>query len=323
MFDAKNDLGWSGGDQAASLALPRGRVLWLFGDTVQGTQAPAGGYAPGSRMVHNSFLVQDGGCLTAVNGLGGAEVIPSASNGDWYWPQSALLEKGKLIVLATRVRRTGPGSMDFRTVGTDAAVFALHQGRPVFTRMARTPSTGVGDGGVEYGAALVSQEAFTYVYGTRKVAGDLVFGRAVTLARVPAGSLLEQAKWRYWTGATWSRRKAHGTLIVKAAPNGWSTVFSVVRQPKGAYRFITKADDFLGRDVVTGASESLLRPVANAAARAYPSRGSDLFYNPLAHPEARLVGGALLMTICHNSTDLPTVLAHADLYKPRFFTMPA
>jgi hypothetical protein len=323
MFDAKNDLGWSGGDQAASLVLPSGQVLWLFGDTVQGTQAPTGGYDLGTRMVHNSFLVQDGGCLTAVNGPDRTEVIPNASNGDWYWPQSALLEKGMLVVLATRVRRTGPGSMDFRTVGTDAAVFALHRGRPVFHRMARTPSTGVEDGGVEYGAALVPQGAFTYVYGTRKVAGDLVFGRAVTLARVPNGSLLEQAKWRYWSGAIWSPRKADGALIVKAAPHGWSTVFSVVPQPKGAYRFITKADDYLGRDVVTGDSGSLLRPVANTATRAYPSRGSDVFYNPLAHPEARLAGGALLMTICHNSTDLPTVLAHADLYKPRFFTVPA
>lgn len=322
MFDAKNDLGWSGGDQAASLVLPGGRVLWLFGDTVQGLQAPTGGYAPGSRMVHNSFLLQDRGCLTALNGRERGEVIPNAANGDWYWPQTAMVDRGRLIVFATRVRRTGPGSMDFRTVGTDAATFTLHSGRPVFSRMTGTPSSGVGDSGVQYGAALVARGPFTYVYGTQKVGGDLVFGRAVTLARVPAGSLLQQAKWRFWTGTTWSARRADAAAVVKAAPHGWSTVFSVLPQRGGVYRFITKADDYLGRDVVTGFSRGLERPAAASVVATYASAGNEVYYNPLAHPEAQLAGGALLLTICHNSTDLATIHADGDLYKPQFFTAP-
>ena len=142
-------------------------------------------------MVHDSCLVQDGGCLPAVNGTDRAEVIPNASNGDWYWPQSALLENGKLVVFSTRVRRTGLRSMDFRTVGTDAAVFVLLQGRPVFNRMAGSPSTGLGDGGLEYGADLVLPAAFTSVYGTRKVPGGRVVGRAGALARAPPGRPLQ------------------------------------------------------------------------------------------------------------------------------------
>ncbi len=43
MFDAKNDWTWSGGDQAATVRLPDGRTLWLFADTIQGRgRGPAG-----------------------------------------------------------------------------------------------------------------------------------------------------------------------------------------------------------------------------------------------------------------------------------------
>ena len=77
MFDAKNDWTWSGGDQAATVRLPDGRTLWLFADTIQGRESRIGGYAAGWRMVHNSLVLQDRGCLRGVTGPKGGEVIPN------------------------------------------------------------------------------------------------------------------------------------------------------------------------------------------------------------------------------------------------------
>lgn len=317
MFDAKNDRGWSGGDQAASIALPDGRTLWMFGDTVRGAQTAAGPYAAGAGMVHNSFLLQDRGCLSAVRGPRGAEVVPNAVNGDWYWPQSALLERGRLVVVVARTRRTGNGSLDFRTVGEDAAVFSLAGGHPSFERIAPLPSSGAADDAAEYGAAVVPDGSWTYVYGTILVRAPLVFGRSVTVARVPAGSFLDRSAWRYWDGRTWARDRHAAAVVAR----GWSSTFSVTMRPDGTFRFLTKADDFLGRDVVTGTASSAVTPRVPTVLAAYPSGQvpGEVLYNPLAHPEARLAGGALLVSICRNNTDLSKVLAQGDLYKPQFF----
>lgn len=313
MFDAKNDDGWSGGDQAASLALADGRVLWLFADTVQGAQRGRA-YQAGSRMVHNSFLLQDGGCLTAVNGPNRTELIPNHAGGDWYWPVSALVERGRLLVVVARTTRTGPGSLDFRSVGSSVAVFTLGTGTPVFERLAAMPTTDA-----EYGAALAAQGGWTYVYGTNQVSG--AFGRAVTLARVPSGSFLEPSAWRYWSGRQWTADPARAALVVEAAPHGWSTSFSVVAQD-GGFRFLTKVNDYLGSTVASGTSGSALPPKVLTAVASYPSKQpGEVFYNPLAHPEAHLRGGGLLVTICRNNLDPRRVQASADLYKPQFFTV--
>src|SRR4051812_45832492 len=116
MFAAKNDRSWSGGDQAASIDLPDGRTAWLFADTVQGQQSAGGGYAPGARrpapgarMVHNSMLLQDGGCLTAVPGPDGRELVPTWTEGSFFWPMQWGLDGGRLVVLGQRLAKTGQG----------------------------------------------------------------------------------------------------------------------------------------------------------------------------------------------------------------------
>ena len=72
---------WAGGDQAVSVALPDGRTLWIFADTISGERAPDGGYAAGWTMRHNSFVVQDGGCLTAIAGTPLPDRAPATGTG--------------------------------------------------------------------------------------------------------------------------------------------------------------------------------------------------------------------------------------------------
>ncbi|MCW2674325.1 MAG: hypothetical protein JWP14_2914 [Frankiales bacterium] len=315
MFDAKNDATWAGGDQAATVPLPGGRVLWLFGDTIRGTRRPDGSRSPASAFVHNSMLVQTRGCLVAVPAA--AEVIPSPRAGEWYWPQDGVRQGDRLVVFCARVRRTGPGTADFTTVGVDAAVFSLRSGLPVLERVAATPSSHTPERGDQYGKAVVTVGGLLYVYGSRGVPGT--FGRAVTVARVRPTALLDPTAWRYWTGSGWSRRASTARPVVPAGRHGWSTAFSVFRGADGRLHGLSKEEDVFGRSVVTGTATGPTSAFTRRVVLDAPSRRSGvLLYNALAHPGLPLAGGLLLVSVCRNSADLDQVWADADLYKPRF-----
>ncbi|MCU1599488.1 MAG: hypothetical protein JWO22_197 [Frankiales bacterium] len=302
MFDDKDDATWAGGDQAATVALPDGRELWLFGDTLRG-----------DRLVHNSLLLQRGGCLTAV--AAHDEVIPTRTDGQWYWPQSAVVQGKQLLVFCGRVVRTGPGAFDFRTTGTELAVFDLSARTPRFVRMAATPSTIASEEHSQYGAATVRDGDWLYVYGTRHVSG--AFGRSVTVARVHPSEVLSAASWRFWTGQRWS------TSAALAAPvaDRWSTALSVWRAPDGSFRSLTKKDDVYGHSVVAGRASSPTSGFSHRVVLDAPSTKAFLHYNALAHPEIRLPSGLLLVTVCQNSTDLTRVIGDHSIYKPQFQTV--
>src|SRR4051794_25869998 len=56
--------GWTGGDNTASVALPDGRVGWLFSDTYLGHVAADHTRPRDSPFVHNTIVVQEGMTLT-------------------------------------------------------------------------------------------------------------------------------------------------------------------------------------------------------------------------------------------------------------------
>lgn len=329
MFDAKNDWTWSGGDQAATVRLPDGRTLWLFADTIQGRERRDGRYVPGWRMVHNSFVIQDRGCLRGITGPEGGEVIPDPTRSSFYWPQSGVVTGGRLVVFSLRVTRTDTGPLDFVVVGTDAAVFSLPTTRAAAPRLRRvvpTPASNTPESRPAWGQAVVADGGYLYVYGSAKVTGDLVFGKAVHLARVPTGELLTTSAWQYWDGAAWSDSAADSRPIVEAAPAGWSTSFSVTRTADGRFQMLTKENEFLGTDVITGFADVPTGPFTRHLVARYPTVNTtpmQVFYTALSHPELR-VGGGILGHICRNTftSNLADVGWDADRYKPQFFAVP-
>lgn len=317
LFDAKNDRTWAGGDQAASVPLPGGRTLWLFGDTLRGERLADGSRAAGGDLVRNSLLVQTGGCLSAVRGPNGAEAIPSLPDGQWYWPQDAVVLGNEVVVLASREHRTGAGAFGFSSGGVDAAVFRLTATGLVFARMAPTPSSHLTEAHDQYGKAFVRTHDWLLVYGSRAAARS--FGRSVVLARVPASELLHPAAWQYWTGRSWSRRATDAVATTSAT---WSSAFSVYARA-GKLHMLTKENDVWGSTVITGTADGPARPFSRRAVLQAPSgrRVDELLYNPLAHPEVHLAGGQLLVTLCRNSSSLTAVMADANLYKPQFLAL--
>lgn len=307
--------GWAGGDQASSTLLPDGRVLWLFGDTLQGTWTPEGPLI-GGRMVHNSFVIQDAGCFTPVNGPEGREVIPNTPDGQWYWPQHGLADGSTLWVSAMRVAGRGQHGLAFSIRGMDLAEFTLHPGGlPEFVGMHASPATHAGDYGVLWGTGLARQGSRVYLYGTRR-SHRSVLGRELLLATVPMSRLTEPRAWRYRTTSGWSTDPTRAAILVPAE-GGVSTALSA-HMSRAGWILVTKQDEFLGVAVIGLEAREPWGPFTIQTLFAARSVGDEMAYQALAHPELTLSDGSLLVTVNHNNTSLAVVLRDQDAFRPTF-----
>jgi hypothetical protein len=312
MFDGLDGT-WAGGDQAATVALPGARTLWLFGDTVTGYRDAAGGYAPGWALRHNSLLLQDGGCVRTV------ETDLPETRDAWYWPAAGVVDAGRLEIFAMRAVRSS-AAFGFRITGMALAEYDLvADGTPVLRSLHPLPSapstatdvTLWGQGVLDYGSEV-------YVYGTRGDTPHRALGRALFVARVPAGSVADSAAWRYFDGSRFVSDAAHAQPVVGAV-GGVSTSVSLAATAHGV-AVVSKQDEVFGSTVAAWTAPSPVGPFAEMplfAAPSDPPRGV-LRYSALAHPELRLADGSLLVTVCRNNTDLAAVGRDALLYRPQF-----
>jgi hypothetical protein len=296
--------GWTGGDGAVSAPLPDGRVLWLFGDTFLGTVGADGSRPPGSPMVRNTAVVQDGSELTTVAGGGTRPLFQTGRDDQWFWPGVPKAEGDAVRVFLARFERTGSGAWDYRFAGTSIATLSL----PGLAVRSIAPGPA---GPVAWGTGTLDDGDWTYVYGVE----DRQAVKYLHVARAPRGHLLDA--WEYYTGSGWSTDPAASARVFdQAAP-----LTSVVRVGD-AYALIGQ-ESFFGRHVYAWTAPT---PVGTWAARrtiyTTPDLGADIYtYNPSAHPELSGDGG-LLVSYNVNSFEFADVLADAAAYRPRFFRIP-
>jgi len=275
---------WLAADEALSTPLPDGRVLWLWGDTIQS----------GGGFVRNSAILHDRGCFSVVK-RGATEFIPNKPDGSWYWPSAAVTYGGKLYIFANHLR-AGVGGFGFEPIGVDLARFGLPAGgEPAFESILPTPSSNAPQGDVQYGAAAVMRpDGYTYVFGTKfeDVPGQLVFGKAVYLARVPSGSLASPSAWRYRTsGGGWSQNRSKATQLVAPYPHGWSSSFTAYHS--SSWVVITKENQYLGQNLISAKASKPWGPWTLTTLASIPSSGDPIVYTALAHPEQALSSGKL------------------------------
>lgn len=308
--------GWLGGDQASSTLLPDGRVLWLFSDTLVGSTGGPAAADTGPQMLHSSFVLQTAGCFRLVLGPGGRDILPQPEPGGWYWPQHAIAQGGRLWVTALRVTGSGLGGPDFSLAGMDLVEFEMPRGgEPRLIAIHRTPASDAGDFGVLWGAALAVQDGDLYAYGTRRVADPLA-GKELLLARVPLEHVTQLSDWQFRTALGWSTDPDRAVVLVPSH-DGVSTALSVHRTGVG-WVLVTKRGEFLGDAVVALIGSQPWGPFVTRVLFASTPRGSSLEYLPLAHPEAHLADGSLLVSLNHNDCSLSAVLADPTAFRPSF-----
>ena len=312
LFDSLSG-SWAGGDGAASVRLPDGRLLWLFGDTFTGSVNADRSRGGDARIVRNSIVVTDGACV---------DVVPTATDalpgrdGTWLWPTTGSVVSStrggtsELVVLAQRVQRTGDGAYDFARVGTASVrVTVPWGGVPVVGAVRDLPADDV-----LWGAGLITEGSTTWVYGTREVHQDLVFGRDLLLAQAPTATLDDPATWTYRTGSGWSRDRSDAA-VVRPAALGVSTVPSAARVGS-AYVLVTKAQEFVDDDVVALRASTPWGPWREQVLFRSATKGSVVRYSPALVAGAR--PGRATVVVSRTSTSAEELLRDVELARPTF-----
>jgi hypothetical protein len=209
---------WTGADSTVSVALPDGRLIWLFSDTFLGTVNADGSRPRSSPFINNSIVVQEGTSLVSTYHGGTlsapTSLIPAPAN-EMYWVNDAVVEGNTVRALYGHMRKTGEGSLEVKLVSTALVTFAL----PSLTVTSVTELP-LGDQ-IMWGVSLLEAGGFTYIYGSETSAEGMRFPH---LARAPTGGL--GGAWSFWTGTGWSTMAADS---VRLPLSGVGVAFAVER----------------------------------------------------------------------------------------------
>jgi hypothetical protein len=300
---------WTGADGALSVLLPDGRVVWDFSDTFLGFVNSDESRPPGQPFINNSMIVEEGGALvqTLHGGTSSSPtslIIPGDENA-WYWVGDMTVEGDRLRMFVMEFIRTGGGIFDFKWVRNAIASFVL----PDLTLENVVPT--YDEAGVMYGAAVLEEGGYAYIYGTEDVSGTEKY---LHIARATSGNLLEA--WEFYTGTGWSPDPTASARLLKGVGNGFGVA-------KVGNRFILFTMDSL----VAFSSELVMYSANNPAGpfthrtHVYwtPESREGLFtYDAHVHPEFTDANGRLLVSYDVNSFDFNDLLANVDSYRPRF-----
>lgn len=297
---------WTGADSSYSVALPDGRVVWLFSDTYLGKVGPEGGRPLSSPLINNSFVIERGRRLARTLHGGTAErptALAVPTDASWYWTGDATVEGDSLRQFLPKFTRTGPGAWDWYWSGTDIGTYSL----PGLELVRTTPAPS--SNGVMYGSAVLEEDDFTYIYGSE----DLQLVKYLHVARAPAGDLL--GPWEFFDGSGWSSNPAASVRLMAGVDNG----IGVVQAGQGYVLFTFDTKVIFGNEIVAYASCSPAGPWTNRThVYSTPEQGPDLFsYGATVHPEFTRAG-SLLLSYNVNTFEPLGNYRDVTVYRPRF-----
>jgi hypothetical protein len=305
---------WYRADAGHSVKLPNGKVLWVFGDTIIGTN----GQTKGTQAVNNTALLTDRGCIAPLIGqaAGGAPqswILPNATTDtpnldDYYWCSTPFMDGSTLRMFLLHMYNDANG---FHTIGTDIASFSLASGVPQLTSLTPTPGAVASMTVPSWGAAVGSDNTFTYIYGSINKQETWVFGNYYYVARVPIGQAANNAAWTYWNGSAWVSDQAQVASIIPGTA-GVATDATFFIGQDGKPTLVSKKYDSFGTDLVawkapvnsftgpwTEVTPALIAPIPTTPV----FTTQDISYLGIAHPWANLSSNKLMVGWSRNSND--------------------
>jgi len=209
--------GWLSGDNNNPVALPDGRVAWVYNDSFMGVNNPNSNVLGSSHIINNLVVTRSGDQLTS-NYAGTApnsQALFSPNNGNLFWQSGGIIENNSLKILLIEISNGNYAGHSW--VGTlslpDLKVSGLDE-LPATINV--SPN------------CIIADSVYDYIY----------FGQSSSslemhtiVARVPVGQLDSQTPWQYYTGdTTWSTdyTKAKNILegvaagnVMKLGPNNY------------------------------------------------------------------------------------------------------
>lgn len=338
MFQNKNDMDWSSGDQVASFKY-NGFVYWLFGDSMLGAEDPDGSFADGSTMVGNRILLQQGDQLVnAIAGGGNTASLPdppihNSTNNERYWTLGMFYANSHLYVLSQRVRNADGGG--FTSSGGELAKFYPDPttGKLTLKGMYVTPGSALADvpgpQGIQWCSEAILSGSYVYIYGSTRASGNPYVLHFSYVARVPVAELENQFAWRFYkkTTNTWVATIAELDQDATNQPDAIvGSQISSVRLIGTKHVMVHKPWNGWGSDVKATTSTTPYGPwsaettIFTSPAGTYEGLNYET-YSPQLHPEQLLTSGKTLVSIAWNGAGLTweQMLSNADLGKPRFY----
>jgi fibronectin type 3 domain-containing protein len=308
---------WTGGDETVSVALPDGRIAWLFSDTFLGTVNSDYSRPANTPLIHNCIVVQQGSTLTTLTGgtaSAPTSLVGAATDGNandaGYWVDDAFVFNNQLEVFYTHYQHTGSGTLDIKQVATAIAVFSL----PALSLQSLT-QLNVG-ASLKWGTAVLDQSDYTYVYG----AEDAGANKYLHLARAPHGQVLSAGSnptsaWQFWTGSGWSSSESNSTRIMSGVGDGFS-----VAKINQQYVLVTQDTNLIfNPNLAAYTATTPMGPFGNQAYlyKTPEATGNDITYDARLHTE---LGSATKLVISYNVNSLQASDNYADvrIYRPRF-----
>ena len=287
-----------------------GRSVWLFGDTV--VNVPD---VEGETWHHNSFsFTQD---LDASDGITGfverldaagapayilaptpeEAAFNAAHRGDgcqdpcgarWaVWPGTPVFDAARdRALLFYGLIYAEPGDFNFRGVGQSLAVWERFEDppiRPILTPEAEHPTLLFIEGEPDFGngAAVIGEELYAFACPGDGLEFDCI------LAKVPLGSALERASWRFWDGAAWSPDMSAAAELFRGS--------SIMTVGFNAYlgSWLAVYSDPLSNDVMLRAAPAVTGPWSGELKLFTAQRrgGDCCVYDAIWHPEYDERGG--------------------------------
>jgi len=328
---------WAASDGSIPVVLPDGRVLWMFGDTIVGRVLANGSIATGWKLIRNSFVLQDGACLTPLmGGTRGArtEIIPNPEANEWFWPTAGVVESNgtRLRVVMLHLRVNGAASpFDFSVVGVVVATYTLPNLALVATKdlpLAAAPAP-------PYGQTVLVDGGYLYLYGSKDASYGYPFKvRLHQVARVALGNETTPSAWEFaqvdpdTSAVTWSHNGSDATPMLfdpdGSGPNA-ATIDEGPRAPlvvtpyAGGYLGTAKLIDAFSDDVSTWFAPSPTGPwsyVGKAVSGLAGDPTSSFTYGGRIVTD--LPGSPPVLIWSQNHEPLSGVIADNSLYKARF-----
>jgi hypothetical protein len=296
---AATTTGWTGADATYSVVLPDGRTSWWFGDTFLGGLNGSGGRTDPYPYIHNSVVVQDQ-CLTTLfrGSLEAPLDFEPRDDGDWYWINQPVVHGVTVRAFLTRITGTGT---NYAAAGSALGTYDLALNRITVDEDVPTLP------GQWWGAALVDEAPYTYVFGIRLAGGT----RDVLLARVPHQLL--DAPWEYRTATGWSLNLADAAPVL-SDPERLATQISVLRD--GEDWVLVSQDAFPRTDVNVWRGPDPWAWGARQTLTTLPDVPGAAVYNALVHPQ--FTDGEQLLLSYNVIAGPAETMADASLYRPRF-----
>lgn len=314
---------WLGGDDAYSIDLGKGRVVWLFADSF--VAARAGQSRQQAVLVRNTVAIQQGYdpstasiqfyWRTTKNGQPAS--FFSEKRGFWYWPGHGAKVDGQLLVFLMKVRSSQTG-LGFEVFGSDLLSIANPDDEPGQWKFRWLPLPKIRNGIIPGAGAVLAADNFIYVFSPQEgKTGHTVYLTRWPLTKISQGEA-RQPEW--WCGPEigWRRLPLKRTSPAALWFDG-QTEFTV-HYDSGLGRLVeVQTDGFGGASVVWRSADRLTGPWAEKTLLHRPVEASQpdaLIYAGKSHPE--LTGADVIVTYVVNRSDFGRLVNDPGVYYPRF-----